>query len=370
MRGDYQNAINNNFNVQDTQGVKINVEDPKERLSENYTNKDFSWQTGAHSGDIYISTPDSTHNMIVNHHNHKNDVDYDRKYQLPENGYPGTSGFFTNEDTASRSFKANGKFDSVQLGHDLQQAPHYDKDRAMECMNCGKTYFPEYNRNLDCFRVNEEKMLANYGTTDFYAAQAKCLENTAWGEGGGHQGYNPYINQMINNGSLEYIPEKSRTCDSNKCFDYAERKAQAIQEASFTNDHIEKTDIQGGSNQRIGYNEISRSANMEEGNGKDAYLNQKDSRGLVTTTDIPPPANPKQNGNSEPVGAKKDDLTEIEPKKTADQPSVGPQNPSQITPVEDSTILKNLSGNKESGISPENEAVSAATKAAGGMQNG
>lgn len=313
MRDDYQNAIINNFSVQDTQGVKINVEDPRERLGENYTSKDLDWHTGAHSGDVYISTPEDTHKMIANHHKHMNDVDYDGRYQLPEDRYPGTSCFFTNEDTAMRSFRDDGKFDSVQLGHDLQQAPYYDEDLAMKLELQGKEYFSEYNGNLDCFRVNEEKMLDNYGTTDFYAAQAKCLENTAWGEGGGHQGYNPYVNQMINNGSLEYVPEKSRTCDSNKCLDYADRKAQTNHEALVTNNHIENSEIQGGPNQRIGYNEISRSSNVESGEGKSTYLNQNEARKPTTTADVSPPATPKKEGEPSFVGPKMEDLPPISP---------------------------------------------------------
>ena len=261
MKPDYQDALNRNFDVSNTQGVEINASESK-RLDTDYTNKDFDWYTGIHSGDIYISTPDQTHDLIVNHHNHMHEAGYDGKYDLPENKYPGTSGFFTNEETASRSFTETGKFDSVQLGHDLQQAPHYDNSIAMKCEAQCIDYFPEYNKHLDCFRVNEEKMLENYGTIDFYDVQAKCLENTAWGEGGGHQGYNPYINQMINNGALEYLPEKSRTSDSNQCLDYAERKAQAKHEASVVNDHIESRGIKGEAGQRIGYNEISQSSNL------------------------------------------------------------------------------------------------------------
>lgn len=252
MRDDYQNAINNNFGVQDTQGVKINVDDPRERLEENYTNKDFGWHNGTHSGDIYISMPDETHNRVVSHANDPSNP----QHLLPESGFPGTSGFFTNEETAARSFTADGQFDSVNLGHQLQQAPYFDEGKAEAAHLCGQSYNPEYNSHLDCFRVNPEKMQEHYGTTDFYAAMASCKENTAWGEGGGFQGYNPYTNEMINNGSLEYIPENSRTCDINECTDYAERKKQASNEASAVDNHIKECSIHGNPGERLGYNEI------------------------------------------------------------------------------------------------------------------
>ena len=266
MRNDYQKAVDNNFNVQNTQGVEVNALEQK-RLDSNYTCKDQNWHTGKYSGDIYISTPNDTHKEILKHHTNS-------KYKIPESGYPGTSGFFTDENTASKHFTSDGMFDSVGLGHDLQQAPYHDATKASEAKINKIQYNPEYNGNLDCFRVNESKMLENYGTTDFYAAQSRCVENTAWGNGGGFQGYNSYINEMINNGSLEYVPEKSKTCSNNECLDYATRKGQAGQEASAVNDYIERNGIKGESGERIGYNELSQSnlqQNERLANGKREY---------------------------------------------------------------------------------------------------
>ena len=257
MRTDYQKSINDNFGVQTTQGVRVNIK-PDERLNENYTCKDQNWHTGTYNGDIYISTPNETHNEILKHYSNP-------EYKIPENGYPGTSGFFTDESTASKHFTGEGTFDSVGLGHDLQQSPYYDASAAMEAQNNRVKYNPEYNSNLDCFRANSDKMLENYGTTDFYAAQSRCTENTAWGEGGGFQGYNPHINEMINNGSLEYIPERSRRCSDNECLDYSSRKAQSSQEASAVNEHIEKNNVKGEPGERIGYNELSRTNAKQDG---------------------------------------------------------------------------------------------------------
>lgn len=254
MREDYQDSVNNSFDVQNTQGVEINALEAK-RKNTDYTNKDLGWETGKFDGDIYMSVSDATHNRIVNHHNNPNDA----QYNLPESGYPGTSGFFTNEETASKSFTTEGKFDSVALGHDLQQAPYYNENLAAQCEENGIVYNPEYNGHLDCFRVNHEKMQEHFGTTDFHAAMSKCTENSPWGNGGGDQGYNPYTNEMINKGCLEYVPENSRTCDVNVCKDYSERKDIAKGQAGEVNDYIEKNNIKGEPNQRIGHNELMRS---------------------------------------------------------------------------------------------------------------
>lgn len=267
MRDDYQNAIYNNFDVQNTQGIEINAK-PDDRIASNYSNKDFNWNTATHSGDIYISTPTDTHNQIVQHHDHMNELGYDGRYDLPQDGkYPGVSGFFTNEETASKHFTDDGKFAFIGLGHDLQQAPYFDDDKAEAAKELGKTYNPEYNGCLDCFRVNPEKMQENYGTTDFYAAMSFCTENSAWGDGGGFQGYNPYINEMINNGSLEYVPEKSRICNYNECTDYAVRKNQAYTEAQAVNEYIETNNIKGSHGERLGYNEISLNNDVDISTG-------------------------------------------------------------------------------------------------------
>lgn len=262
MRDDYQNAIDNNFNVQNTQGVRINVEDAKERLGENYTCKDQNWNTDKYQGDIYISVPNQTHDLVVNHHNNPQSTEY----MLPENRFPGVGGFFTNEETASKHFEEDGKFDSVGLGRTLQQAPHYNENAALEALANNNKYNPEYNGHLACFRVNEEKMQAHFGTTDFFATMSHCKENTSWGEGGGFQGYNPYISEMINKGALEYVPEKSRTCQNNECFDYSTRKHQASEEAKAVNNYIEKNHVQGKDGERLGFNELSQRMNKDDDN--------------------------------------------------------------------------------------------------------
>ena len=261
MRSDYQNAVTENFNVNNTQGVLINAK-ANDRLSENYTNKDQNWVTGSYSGDIYISVSDQTHDLIVNHHNDPNNLEF----HLPESGFPGTSGFFTDEATASKYFDEDSKFDSVGLGRELQQSPYFDVEAANTAKLEGRIYYPEYNGHLDCFRVNPDQMQEHFGTTDFYAAMSHCTENTAWGEGGGRQGYNPYINEMINKGALEYVPQNSRTCDYNECREYYSQKTQAQQEAIAVNDHINNNNIVAKDGERLGYNEINHNVNFSANN--------------------------------------------------------------------------------------------------------
>ena len=185
MREDYQNATNYNFNVHNTQGVRIDAK-VDDQLNENYTNKDQNWHTGDFQGDIYISTPNDTHSEILKHYENSD-------HKIPESGYPGTSGFFTNEETASKHFTEAGMFDSAGLGHNLQQAPYFDNDIALDAKANNAVYHPEYNGHLDCFRVNPETMQEHFGTTDFYAAMSQCKENTAWGEGGGFQGISRHV---------------------------------------------------------------------------------------------------------------------------------------------------------------------------------
>lgn len=296
MREDYQISVNRNFDVQNAQGVEINAIE-KKRLDSNYTNKDLGWETNNYNGNIYISTPDITHNEILKHYENP-------EHKISEKGFPGTSGFFTNEETASQHFIGDETFDSVGLGHNLQQAPFYDEKKEILCERAGVDYNPEYNGHLDCFRINEQKMLENYGTTDFYAAQAKCMENYAWGDGGGFQGYNPYINEMINNGSLEYVPEKSRICNENACVDYADRKDVAQKEAQEVNDYIKEKQISGKEGEKLGYNELPCEENISY-NPPDPPISSKkvDARSELGGGSHAPPT---QNGEKPEPKNKKD----------------------------------------------------------------
>lgn len=310
MRADYHESINNNFGAQATQGVRVNAK-PDDRLNENYTCKDQNWHTDTYNGDIYISTPNDTHNAILKRH-------ADPEYKIPENGYPGTSGFFTDESTVSKHFTSDGTFDSVGLGHDLQQAPYHDATKAREAKINNIQYNPEYNGNLDCFRVNSDKMLENYGTTDFFAAQSKCMENHAWGNGGGFQGYNPYINEMINNGSLEYVPEKSRVCNENACKDYADRKDVAQQQAREVNNYIEENQIKGKAGEKLGHNELPHEENISHNSDSQKSSKKLDAQSELGGGSHAPPNNDIR-GNRD---------NSVEPQKTpSERGKLEPQEP-------------------------------------------
>lgn len=276
MRDDYQESINSNFDVGNTQGIEINALKAK-RKNSNYTCKDQNWQTRKYQGDIYMSVSNDTHNEILKHHESPD-------YKLPEHGYPGTSGFFLDEESASKHFSDDGKFDSVSYGHAAQQAPYFDNNKAIESRVNKTVYNPDYNSHLDCFRENPKKMKEHFGTSDFYAAMSKCTENTPWGEGGATQGYNPYINEMINKGCLEYIPEKSRTCDNNACTDYYERKKVASVQASEVNDYIEQNNIKGEPGQKLGYNELNRTNTINAASANNSHSNTATSQNVAATT--------------------------------------------------------------------------------------
>lgn len=99
----------------------------------------------------------------------------------------------------------------------------------------------------------------------------------------------------------------------------------------------------------------------------------KKQEATISAEIIPPDrraAWPSNSVNKKISGPELQDIPPIPSPKTADQPSLGPENPSKITSVENSDMLKNLSGNKDPGTTLENKAVSAANKAAGGMNNG
>lgn len=257
MNKELNAAIKNNFNADNLQGVLIRAT-PEKRLAENYVSKDPNWKSKAFSGELYINASADTYERLLSHYAHHDDPDYQGQFDLPLDRYPGFSGFFTNEESASRAFTAEGEYDSVTLSHLLQQAPYYDEEAAESAQARNQTYTPSYCNHLICLRVNPQKLREIYGTDDFFAAQSVCTENTAWGEGGGFQGYNPMINQMINEGVLEFVPQRSRLSHSTACTDYLQRKAIAREQAAEVNAYITENGIEGKEGQRLGYNELRK----------------------------------------------------------------------------------------------------------------
>ena len=127
---------------------------------------------------------------------------------LPTDGrYPGLSGYFTDQATVDTVVTGNGTFDAVALGDKLQLNPYEDPVSG--------DYF--YNDHLVCLTIDREALQANYHTTDFRAAMGKCLANDHLGQGGGNQGFNDLLNEMVNNGTLKVDTSRSLVCHDSRC---------------------------------------------------------------------------------------------------------------------------------------------------------
>ncbi len=130
------------------------------------------------------------------------------KRDLPTDGsYPALSGYFTDQATVSAVMTGQNTFDAVALGDKLQQNPHLD---AM-------TGEYLYNDHLACLTIDRDALLQNYQTADFRAAVGKCLANDNLGRGGGNQGFNDLLNEMVNNGTLKVDPGRSLICPDSRC---------------------------------------------------------------------------------------------------------------------------------------------------------
>lgn len=163
-----------------SRGIDANPIKVKEAREEtNYSCKD-SYQMGTiRDRYIYVSTSNEQHEKIVN--------------SKPLSDKDGVSGYFSDKATIDDCTK-KGVLDNGQYNRELQISPYYKN----------LTYKP----HVDCFKIDSDKMEAIYGTREFRAAIAKCEANNQFGEGGGNQGFNPYLTEMINNGCLKYDKSK------------------------------------------------------------------------------------------------------------------------------------------------------------------
>jgi len=146
-----------------------------------------SYQMGTIQDDrIYIATTDWQHDQIVNHEN-----------------VTGLSGYFSDQATVDACKSENG-LDNAQYNEMCQIAPW--RENGLEGEGDAS-----YKPHVDCFEIDRDRMQEVYGTTDFNAAIAKCEANNQFGQGGGNQGYNPHISEMIENSTLKHRPEESFT---------------------------------------------------------------------------------------------------------------------------------------------------------------
>ena len=136
---------------------------------------------------IYIATTDGQHGQIV------------RGDHVDAQG--GLSGYFSDQATVDAC--KNGEIlDNAKYNEMCQIAPY----RLGGIDGVGDA---SYKPHIDCFEIDKEALYKNYGTYDFNAAIGKCEANTHLGGGGGNQGFNPHIAEMIDNRTLKYNELKS-----------------------------------------------------------------------------------------------------------------------------------------------------------------
>lgn len=147
-----------------------------------------SYQIGTiQDNQIYVATTDGQHDQIF------------RGEHVDAQG--GLSGYFSDQATVD-ACKQGDILDNTKYNEMCQIAPYRKGGLESE----GDAM---YKPHVDCFDINRDTLFANYGTYDFNAAIAKCEANNHFGVGGGNQGYNPYLGEMIDNGTLVHNRSKS-----------------------------------------------------------------------------------------------------------------------------------------------------------------
>lgn len=146
---------------------------------------------------IYIATTDKQHDQIVDHQTNP-----DQKIDAQG----GLSGYFSDQATVDACEDGNS-LDNTKYNEACQIAPH----RQGGWEGGGDA---SYKPHVDCFEIDRDRLYEVYDTRDFNAAVAKCEANNQFGSGGGNQGYNPHISEMIENGSLNYSESHSYSDNS------------------------------------------------------------------------------------------------------------------------------------------------------------
>lgn len=171
-----------------------NMDDIHEQITERdakYCNID-DWELGIVKDDaIYISVTNDQHQAIVDFSNGKQE-------ELGKLGL----GFFTDEATVNAAWTPDG-INNTKLNEMCQIAPFHETDKAKG--------IDEYNYkpHLDRFVIDHDRLEEVYGTKDFPAMVSKCLSNDSNSPGGGNQGYNRLIDEMIEKGVLKHDPANS-----------------------------------------------------------------------------------------------------------------------------------------------------------------
>ncbi len=148
---------------------------------------------------IYISATDKQHDIYASgekFRDHKDEVNC-------------PTGYFSDQTTVD-ACKNGNVLDNANYNEMCQIAPYRDG-------GIGGAGDATYKPHVDCFEIDRDALYKNYGTCDFNAAVSKCEANNQFGSGGGNQGYNPHIAEMIDNGTLKYNPDKSYSSKEDFC---------------------------------------------------------------------------------------------------------------------------------------------------------
>ena len=205
---------------------------PAEKVDDKRSETPYScndnYQMGSiQDNQIYIATTDPQHDQIAKGEH----VD----------AHGGLSGYFSDQATIDACKNSDG-LDNTKYNEACQIAPYREDGLSGE----GDA---QYKPHIDCFDIDRDALYKNYGTYDFNAAISKCQANNQFGSGGGNQGYNPYISEMIDNGSLKYNPEKS----------YSDK---SISDSSFCN----PKNLNNSTVSEADYNDIMRDAQTRSQN--------------------------------------------------------------------------------------------------------
>ena len=236
--------------------------------------------------------------------------------------------------------------------------------------------------NLDERYPNHRPVLQAYEINgDIPAAFSRVEANTCHGPGGGEQYFIPNFDQQLAEGRISkvddlnlYFNKESLPIDPERIsLDKENTKNQipmrSPEPSPGTSATLEGAYI-GQTPQKAAELNPKVNETQNEWNKIGGNMRSQSDSGPVTLSDIPQTANPKQEGNPMSVGAKKEDIQTIASPQVSEQSPAGLQDYSQTIPAENSTVFRNLSGYRDTNMNPENEAVSAATKTAGGMHNG
>lgn len=297
-------------NAEDVENYLISKNKPHEsqdiyaeRLGTLYSCPDNYRMGSIQDNQVYIATTDQQHDIIAS----------GGKFKDHEDKVSGPSGYFSDQETVD-TCKTGEALDNTKYNEMCQIAPYREGGLSSQ----GDAV---YKPHVDCFKIDRDALYENYKTYDFNAAIAKCNANNHFGSGGGNQGYNPYLSEMIDNGTLKYVPEKSYS-------DPLISKSEHNNPNVLTNSIVDKED----------YRDMMRNAQTR---AQDCVNHNTPHPSYEARNNGFPPnphpiksntghATPVQQANFETCGATKNDLPPIRPIQTSAESAAGPDDISTI----------------------------------------